>query len=426
MQKVIEKILSVQNARGALNKQKIIYENKDDENFKRLLYYALNPLLTYKVSQNTLNQKLLSGWTAWDDFAYNDIYEICELLSAKKAVDDTTVGRVCAFLRKQDDSVRTFYVKLLSKTLKLGVTSRSVNKIIPNLIPEWDVQQAFSIEKYPIPAGEWFTLTQKLNGVRATYYKGRLIARSGIAFEGLDHITEELSLLVQDRIVFDGELTLKNKNGFSDNEAFRIATGIINSDGDKSNICFTIFDAIPTDHFDAGESVETYCERRRLYLEQLELSNKTTDNIGVLPILYAGTDQDVIDTLLNVMTHEDKEGLIANLNTTYKRTRHRGILKIKRFYTVDLPVIKCEEGSGRLSGTLGALVVDYKGNEVRVGSGFSDVQRSWIWEHSDEIIGSICEVKYKEISEDKSTNQESLQFPVFVALRTDKETISYD
>jgi len=34
-------------------------------------------------------------------------------------------------------------------------------------------------------------------------------------------------------------------------------------------------------------------------------------------------------------------------------------------------------------------------------------------------------VKYKEVSYDKSTGAESLQFPVFVGIRNDKEGVSY-
>ena len=52
---------------------------------------------------------------------------------------------------------------------------------------------------------------------------------------------------------------------------------------------------------------------------------------------------------------------MVNLDVPYKRKRHNGILKVKRFYTMDLPIIECEEGSGRLAGTLGAFVLNYKG-----------------------------------------------------------------
>ena len=125
------------------------------------------------------------------------------------------------------------------------------------------------------------------------------------------------------------------------------------------------------------------------------------------------------------MVKENKEGLMVNLNVPYKCKRHNGILKVKRFYTMDLPIVRCEEGSGRLEGTLGAFVLDYKGNEVKVGSGFSDEQRTTFWNSKEDLIGELCEVKYKEISSDKNTGAESLQFPVFISLRSDKTEVSF-
>jgi DNA ligase-1 len=125
------------------------------------------------------------------------------------------------------------------------------------------------------------------------------------------------------------------------------------------------------------------------------------------------------------MVAEDKEGLMLNLNVPYQRKRHRGLLKIKRFYTMDLPITGYEEGTGRLEGTLGSLVLDFCGNEVKVGTGFSDEERRKMWGNRDKLVGVLCEVKYKEISSDKSTGTKSLQFPVFVQLRNDKTEVSY-
>ena len=66
-----------------------------------------------------------------------------------------------------------------------------------------------------------------------------------------------------------------------------------------------------------------------------------------------------------------------------------------------------------------------QGNPVNVGSGFSDEQRVKFWKHRDELIGVLCEVKYKEISSDKKTKAHSLRFPTFETLRTDKKVVSY-
>lgn len=422
MLSAIEAINVLRHESGALKKQEILRGFKDNENFRKLLYYALNPMLTYKVSERTLTRQ-----TQYDPaitLTLCDIYEICETLSKRKALDDATVYQVTAFLSVCSPVEQELYTKLLAKTLRLGVTAKTVNKVIPHLVPEWEVQQAYPIDEYPLKDGVWFTLTQKLNGVRATYYKGKLYARSGVPYEGLDHITDVLNF-EDDSYVFDGELTLLDKGSLSDNEAFRKATGIINSEAThKTCVCYTIFDVVPTQEFESGQSSSSYRERRNV-LDLMASILPASDHVFILPVMYSGTDQSKISELLDRMVKEDKEGLIVNLDVPYKRKRHNGILKVKKFYTMDLPIIECEEGSGRLAGTLGAFVLDYKGNEVRVGSGFTDEQRELYWHRREELAGVLCEVKYKEKSSDKSTGAESLQFPVFLSLRTDKDGVSY-
>ena len=206
MSNAISIITHLQNVNSTIQKMEILREFKDNEDFRKLLYYALNPMLTYKVSENTL-RRIVPG--VWQTHNYRDIFDVCEQLSAYKALDDTTVCRVCSFLRTQSNMEREFYIKLLSKTLRLGVTAKTVNKVIPGLIPEWEVQQAYPIDKYPVKDGTDFWLTQKLNGVRATYYKGKLYARSGVPFKGLEHITNEFAWDKTNTMVLDGELTLK-------------------------------------------------------------------------------------------------------------------------------------------------------------------------------------------------------------------------
>ena len=419
MKAAIQLLENLRLARGSTAKMKITKDGASNGDFRQLLYYTQSPFLTYKVSEKTLRSPMKQCAT---HPVFYDIYEVFVELSSRKAIDDETLLGVQVFLNEQDEFVRGTYIKILAKTLRLGVTAKTVNKVIPGLIPEWEVQQAYPIEKYPIKPGTWFALSQKLNGIRATFYKGKLYARSGEVFEGLGHIESDLADYAEG-YVFDGELTLRDPGELSDNEAFRMAAGIVNSEADdKTAISFTVFDIIPIREFE-GEGTTGYYARQKLM--GIFRATIDSDYVRVLESLYQGTDQSMIDKLLDRMVSEDKEGLMVNLDAPYQRKRHKGILKVKRFYTMDLPIIRCEEGSGRLSGTLGAFVVDYMGNEVSVGSGFTDAQRDEFWGNRDELPGVLCEVKYKEVSSDKKTGAKSLQFPVFVGLRTDKTEPSF-
>lgn len=422
-------IYKLQSIAGANAKCEFIKAHRDDTYFKRFLYFALNPMLTYNISKKSTDKLMAEeNFDGQKLIFFNDIFECCEHLSRLRGMDDATLRQVKMLLnvKYQERDERDLYIQLLSKKVRLGIAAKTINKIIPNLIPEWEVQQAYTVEKYPLKEGTEFWLTQKLNGARATLYEGQLLARSGMPYKGLEHITDALSWLRVAGFVADGELTLKDKGDLSDNEAFRVSTGILNSDNvNKTVICYTIFDMIPVKDFDALKPQVAYRYRRDILNQFAERIADTDGAVKVLPVLYHGTDQSKIEELLEQMVREDKEGLMINTDVPYRRTRHKGILKVKRFYTMDLPIIRCEEGTGRLSGTLGAFVLKYKENEVKVGSGFTDEQREQFWNSRDDMDGLLCEVKYKEISQDKGTGLESLQFPVFVGIRTDKTEVSY-
>lgn len=422
-------IYKLQSITGANAKCEFIKAHRDDIYFKRFLYFALNPMLTYNISKKSIDKLMAEeNFDGQKLIFFNDIFECCEHLSRLRGMDDATLRQVKMLLNVKYPEMdeRDLYIQLLSKKVRLGIAAKTINKIIQNLIPEWEVQQAYTVEKYPLKEGTEFWLTQKLNGARATLYEGQLLARSGMPYKGLEHITDALSWLRVAGFVADGELTLKDKGDLSDNEAFRVSTGILNSDNvNKTVICYTIFDMIPVKDFDALKPQVTYRYRRDILNQFAERIADTDGAVKVLPVLYHGTDQSKIEELLEQMVREDKEGLMINTDAPYRRTRHKGILKVKRFYTMDLPIIRCEEGTGRLSGTLGAFVLKYKENEVKVGSGFTDEQREQFWNNRDDMEGLLCEVKYKEISQDKGTGFESLQFPVFVGIRTDKTEVSY-
>lgn len=54
----IEHIKELQSVSGSTAKLDILRKYSDDEDFKKLLYYALNPMLTYKVSEKTLRGEM--------------------------------------------------------------------------------------------------------------------------------------------------------------------------------------------------------------------------------------------------------------------------------------------------------------------------------------------------------------------------------
>ena len=403
---------------SSLAKRDILIENADNERFKLLLKYLLNPFLitgisTKKITKTTEKEPV----QIFDSFP-----DLMEYLFANNTGTDEIIASIQHFLDRQDDDMRDFYVSIITKSARLGCDVKSVNKAFgKDFIPQWEVQQSYNIEKSPLKDDEWFSLSQKLNGVRGTFFEGRIFSRQGKEFSGLDHIVDNIKHLFPDpeNWVLDGELIRVNTEDISDNENFRIGTGILSQDdADKSCMRLVVFDILPITEFSAGESELTY-KSRLAVLENLheKIAEFGLQSISTVDVLYSGSDTAMIDHYLDQMVLEGKEGLMLNRDSKYYCKRHNGILKVKQFYTVDLKVLSVEEGAGRLKGKLGAFVVDYKGGKLNVGSGMSDEQRETFWAERDALPGRVIEVKYKEESSDKKTGAFSLQFPIFVSLR---------
>jgi DNA ligase-1 len=154
--------------------------------------------------------------------------------------------------------------------------------------------------------------------------------------------------------------------------------------------------------------------RRHLLHGLFKFPAAPISHIELLPILYKGDDVSKVQELLDQVVAEGGEGVMINLlDSPYRFTRCWDIMKVKKFQSLDLEVIGVEEGSGRLAGTLGAILVRYKGgNTVRVGSGFSDEERALYWADPSLILHKVCEIKYFE-STKNAAGEESLRFPTW-------------
>lgn len=429
LEEVIRLFKEIQSTSGLNDKKAIITANRDNDLFKKCLKFLLDGNIVTGISTRKLNKDVSpsSELAPYYLSVYSTFEDVIDYLAKNNTGKDEDIYEIQAFLFGHEED-REFYEQMITKKFRLGADEKLVNKCIPGLIDTWEVQLGSAYDKLKLKDGEWFSLSQKLNGNRASFYQGKLISRQGKEFSGMQHIISDLEQLGVGWF-YDGELVRKNIDNISDGENFRIGTGIINSDAvTKEEIKFVIFDYFPESEITYKEFGTTKYKVRREQLNSLRnvISEKNLQNVEIVTMVYEGTDQSQIMKWLDYAVKQDWEGLMLNKDATYKFKRTTDLIKIKRFYSMDLPIVRTLEGDGRLKGTLGALVVQYKENTVNVGSGFDDETRRKFWDNRESLIGRVAEVKYKEISKDKKTGLESLQFPIYIGLREDGKTISYD
>lgn len=239
-------------------------------------------------------------------------------------------------------------------------------------------------------------------------------SREGKEFFTLDVLKEEIKKLNLTSVVLDGELCIVDENGKEDfQEVMKV---IRKKDYTIPNPKYKLFDMIPIDDFFRKESRILLDER--LYNLRGALQNYKVSKLEVLKQKQITCEAD-FDMLLNFAKVNDWEGLILRKNTTYKGKRSNDLLKVKDFFDAEyivedtvnakIRIINDKNLEETIEG-LSSVIINHKGYNVNVGSGFSIEQRILYKEHPELIIGKIITVKYFE----ETRNQDggiSLRFP---------------
>ena len=462
---VFDIIRKIQSTSSQNQKLEILHQHKENEKLKQVLHFTYNPQIITGLNKKKIEKELKITSDLEDMGMYNlylalnkyclenceekDTIEIIEhnfLLEGIGYLEEHNTGtdkdiyfiQQCLSYIKQESN-KEIAKEIYTKTLNIGLTAKSINKVFgKDFISIWEVQQGYPLEDYPFKDGEWFCISQKMNGCRATLYNGEFISRQGKMIAGFDYIKDEIKKYISNEIVekyvFDGELQLINDGTRTDNENYQVGTGIINSDDEsKPNFEFVIFDIVLKDEFENDKVKNAMTFKERLDILREVRTNFTGSktipspkSVRVVDHYYDGFDKSQIKKWLDFTEEKGYEGCMVNLDVPYKRKRHRGILKVKKFFESDLEIIGVEEGKSKSTlGTLGAFVVDFKGSKVNVGSGFTKAQRDQFWTDRDNLVGRVITVRYKNITTNKKDDSLSLQFPIFVELRELGKEISY-
>jgi DNA ligase-1 len=251
-------------------------------------------------------------------------------------------------------------------------------------------------------------------------------------FENFGHIQEQIQKNFHKLVAANGDRTLKygfwldgEVTGRTFQELMRQARR--KEDVNATDSVFNVFDIIPTDDWGRG-FWNAQLHKRIDILEKLRPIIDEMPNVELLPHIKVDLSsvegQNQLKRYANDMVVAGFEGImIKELNAPYECKRNTSWMKWKPTITVDLTVVNIEEGTGRNSGRLGALVCegvdDGKTIRVNVGSGYSDSDRDDYWTNSNVVIGRTAEVLADAITQNQDGSY-SLRFPRFVRFRDDK------
>jgi DNA ligase-1 len=400
----------------ATEKKTLLKESKDDSLVQEVLMGALNPYITYGVLPSDVPDPK-EEYDILFEQAWLEVKALLEQLAnrdltgnaAREAVETHLKG-VCG----------PALARILSKDLRCGIQAKTVNSVIKNFIPTFEVGLASEgpivfegelqtdvVLNYPMWA------EPKYDGVRTITLindKGEVeqFSRNGKPYENFPRIRKAVQALAQTNVMLDGEVAGEH---FDDvmNVAHR------KSGQDDEGLIYYVFDIMPLEFFTTKRTKLSQCDRRVVLADALSVA-EVLPCIRLAPGRVVNNDEEMLAYFWE-MRKAGFEGLVVkDAKSPYQFKRGTAWYKVKEWYSAEGPIVAVLEGTKKNKGKMGALAVEFDGVVTEVGSGFTDEMREDLWARQEELIGRVVEVKYQE-----KTKDGCLRFPIMLRFRPDKD-----
>jgi hypothetical protein len=429
---MILQILNELEANNSRNfKIELLTKNKDNELLKEVCRLANDPFTQfyqrkipeyeYELMDSPYELKWaidsLSKLSTRMFTGNNAIFVLKEILSCISSDDAKVIERI------------------IQKDLKCGVNTSTINKVWPNLIPEFPCMLCSPFEQKLVDKIVFPAIVQKKeDGMRFNAIvkfdrdlKGTVEFRSrnGKEITLLGSLEQEfIDLAYGKDLVFDGELLVMDENDYQYLDR-KTGNGILNkavkgtiSKEEADRVVATLWDQIPYEDFVAGKCYQPYNYRfgRLEYLAD----RFPIDKIQIVETFDVHSIEQTQEIFQNYLNDGFEGIILKDPNSLWENKRSKGQIKFKAELDCDLKVLSVLSGTGKYADMIGSLYCESADGVVKVyvGSGFTDEQRN---APPSDYYGKIIAVKYNA----RITNVkdgESLFLPIFLEVREDKDT----
>ena len=417
----IQEFVDAQNATNSnTDKLNVLKKYANNEAVRNALEYTYNTFKQYGVTSANCkkNSNLIK-------YGYSDLFKLLDDLSIRFITGHTAISLVNGFVeanKKHEDLI----FSIIDRNLKTRSTTSMINKVIPGLIPTFDVALANSYDEKMAKKVDfddiWF-VSRKLDGCRCiciinedgepTYF-----SRAGNEFLTLKNLDAEIISLGLKNMVIDGEICMLDANG---NENFQgIIKEIKRKDHTIENPFFYMFDLLTMEEFIKKEGTTPF-SIRNVQLDNLFFQREFT-KIDYLPQTIL-IDEQMLMFHVSAAKENGWEGLMLRKDAPYQGKRSNDVLKVKQFYDAEYVVVDIENAVNRVivdgkeveELMMRNVVIEHRGYRVQVGSGFSHEQKRFYFENPNEILGKQITVQYFEETKNQNGGI-SLRFPTVKAI----------
>ena len=278
----------MKNNSSIIAKKAIINAYGKNPFIKSALVYAYDPYKKYYVTSKTCKK----NFNLRDQsYIHSTIFELLNDLNDRTYTGHDAIAMVNTFINMNEEYEDLIF-SIIDRNMEIRASSSVINKVIPNLIPTFDVALATKYEpKFCDFENERWLASRKLDGVRCIIRKEgdkvTAYSRQGNEFTTLQKVIEDVSLMSGD---FESDIKLS--------ERIKELKGEIHHDG-------------------------------------------YYDTLSVLDQVYVKD----VEHLNDMIAEADKagyEGIMLRKNVGYQGKRTKNLLKCKKFFDAEYEVLSVD------------------------------------------------------------------------------------
>lgn len=431
----------IANESGTNEKMNILRKYSDNELLVKVLYLANSKRVKFFIKQ-------IPEYTTVDHYDRSPLehgVDALSKLSSRELTGHAGIAHLQDILSHLDYDDAYIIERIIEKDCKIGVGTRNINKVIPNLIEKTGYMgckpyskklieelladaTAYSQEKMD---GRFVNIVIQGGEVQMESRQGEPTLLDDPAFMA------ELSRLNKD-CVLNGELTMDGVERYQSNGMIASLIDIAKKDGDVKKIAkfekkhmpyrealdavrVTAWDILTLDEYFTRTCTRPYYAR----LDELKatLASLGESKLSVVETRVVSSVEEVMAHFTEVLKRNGEGTVVKSLDGVWADKKPNYQIKVKKEMNLDLRVIGFNYGKAgtKNENVISSLDVESEEGTLKTSpGGINEDDMQYITDHQQELHGKIIEIKCSGISQDENGNYSTLH-PVFKMFRDDKD-----
>ena len=186
-------VQEMKNTSSLNAKKEIIKSYKGNRFIENALYYTYNPYLKYYVTSKSIEKNIQ---ICDMNCIYDNIWDLLDALDNREYTGHDAIAMVNGFITNHMQ-FKNLILSIIDRNLEIRASESVINKVIPNLIPTFDVALANKFDPKRVNWDDVWLASRKLDGVRCIIRKeeGSVIAysRQGNEFTTLQKVLDDVA-----------------------------------------------------------------------------------------------------------------------------------------------------------------------------------------------------------------------------------------